>query len=64
MRGRDVGEAAVAVVVKQEVPSVSGDEQIQAAVVVVVDHARTVAAEIRGAAAGIHAELLGDVDEA
>ena len=43
-------------VVKQEVAPVSGDEQVEPAVVVVVDHARPVAAEVCGTPGGIHSE--------
>ena len=64
MRRRDLGEAAAAVVVEQEVAPVAGDEEIEAAVVVVVGDARAVAAEVRRPAGGVHAELVGDVDEA
>ena len=56
-------ETALTLVVEQEVAPVTRHEEIQTAVVVIIDDARTVAAEILRPAIGVHSELVRNVDE-
>src|SRR3984957_3748096 len=63
-RLRDIGELASAVVVKQKIRAVTGDEQIQVAIVVELCHAQAVAAGSRRPAERVYPQLMGDIHEA